>query len=112
MVRTYQLHRLRTLVSIDTCVFVSIARRLKEARAERGLSMLALDKAAGITHGHTRLIESGERVDPSAETVKALARALGVTVDSLLRDDSERPIPAASAVTLSSDDAEVNSKAG
>ena len=57
-------------------------RRLREAR---GLSQNALAAAAGLDQGHLSTIEGGKRANPTAAVLVALARALGVTVDDLLR---------------------------
>jgi|GEM_PF-4819909 len=66
-----------------------------------GLSRLALAKQAGISHGHLRDVETGRIRDPGVSVVQALAQALGVTVDALLREDPQDspggPQPAAAA---------------
>lgn len=62
----------------------TMAERLREAREAQGLSARALDARAGITVGHTALIESGQRVSPAMETVRKLAVALGVSLDWLV----------------------------
>ena len=61
-------------------------RRFREAR---GLSQNALAAAAGLDQGHLSAIEAGKRPNPTANVLLALARALGVTVDELLRDPVE-----------------------
>ncbi len=61
-----------------------LATRLRATRIKAGLSARALDRKADITAGHTTLIESGRRVDPSSETMRKLASALDVSVDWLL----------------------------
>lgn len=63
---------------------MGLAERLHEARCRAGLSARALDGKAGITVGHTALIESGRRERPAAETVRKLADALGVSIDWLV----------------------------
>jgi transcriptional regulator with XRE-family HTH domain len=67
---------------------MSIGSRLSEARKRAGLSARALDKKAGITPGHTTLIEQGERAKPSAEIVHKLAVALGVPMGWLVAGEA------------------------
>lgn len=67
----------------------TLAERLRWARERAGHSARGLDNLAKITPGHTTLIESGRRADPSGKTLGALALALGVTVDWLLRGEHD-----------------------
>lgn len=53
------------------------AARLAEARRERGLSMRAVDKRAGISPGSTRSQEAGTM--PSLDTLELIAKALSVS---------------------------------
>ncbi len=53
------------------------AARLSEARQERGLSMRAVDKRAGISPGSTRSMEAGTM--PALDTLELVAKALGVS---------------------------------
>lgn len=53
------------------------AARLSEARRERGLSMRAVDKRAGISPGSTRSLEAGTM--PSLDTLELISKALGVS---------------------------------
>lgn len=55
----------------------SFAARLSEARRERGLSMRAVDKRAGISPGSTRSLEAGTM--PSLDTLELISKALGVS---------------------------------
>jgi len=77
----------------------NLAERLRHLRENAGLSAKALDVLADLTPGHTTLIETGRRADPSASTVEALASVLGVTLDWLVtgegREPSERSVRAA-----------------
>ena len=63
---------------------MSLANRIRELRGYAGLSMRELDALAGITSGHTRQIELGLRLNPSIETVRKLAVALGCSLDYLV----------------------------
>ncbi len=67
-----------------------VGERIRAAREVKGLSGNALALAAGISQGHLRDIETGRIRDPGVSVVQALARALGVTVDELLREEGGR----------------------
>lgn len=62
--------------------------RIKRLRDGRGLTQSALAALAGIKQPHLSQIESGVRQDPQGSVLAALARALGVTVDELLREQA------------------------
>jgi transcriptional regulator with XRE-family HTH domain len=68
---------------------VSIGARIRKAREEKRLSQRALGTAVGVSNEAVRQWEGGWS-RPSAENLPALASALGVTVDELLRDDAEQ----------------------
>ena len=68
--------------------------RLKQLRAAAGLTQQALATKAGLSMATVIHMEGGRTPDPRASTLKALARALGVTVDELLADDDEGDAPA------------------
>jgi len=57
----------------------SFGRRLKELRTAAGLSQGDLGDLVGLTRQAISFLELGER-EPSWETVRLLASALGVTV--------------------------------
>lgn len=61
-----------------------LAKRLKAVRAERGLTQAALAARAGLAVAYVGRLEIG-RHDPSLTTLKALAKALGVSVARLVR---------------------------
>lgn len=58
--------------------------RLKLLRYERGAEMTEVAEATGVTRQTLRRLESGETVQPSAATAKALAEFYGITVAELL----------------------------
>lgn len=64
----------------------SLGDRVRRLREKRGIRWASdLDDAAGLTRGHTALIESGVRGSRmTAWTALKLARAFGITVDELL----------------------------
>ena len=60
-----------------------MARRLKAARIEDGLTQQQLAERAGISSGYYARLERGEQ-DPPLTVIEKLAKALGVKVRSLL----------------------------
>ncbi len=62
-----------------------VGDRVRSARAERGLSLGALARAAGVGKGSLSEIEHGAR-NPTIGTLYALAGALGVPLATLLAD--------------------------
>jgi len=68
---------------------VKIGMRLKRLRAMRKMSRYELAKRAGISRVHVKRLEEGEQ-DPTLGTLQRLAKALEVTVDTLLTDPFEK----------------------
>src|SRR5258707_1119851 len=66
-----------------------LGKRLKEVREAAGLSQQALAVRAGLSISVVSRLEQGAQDNPRLHTIKAIADALGVTVDDLLRE--ERP---------------------
>jgi transcriptional regulator with XRE-family HTH domain len=62
-----------------------IGERLKALRAAAGMSQQALAVAAGLSTSIVSQIEQGQKEDPRISTIQALAQALGVSVDELLK---------------------------
>jgi transcriptional regulator with XRE-family HTH domain len=62
-----------------------LAQRIRELRDAAGLSQQALAMAAGLSISVVTQLEQGQREDPRLSTVVALARALGVTLDELVK---------------------------
>jgi XRE family aerobic/anaerobic benzoate catabolism transcriptional regulator len=62
---------------------VSLAKRIKSLRADRGLTQASLAKRAGLTLGYIGKLETGH-YDPQLSTLMKLAKALKVTVAELL----------------------------
>lgn len=69
----------------------TLAERLSAARARTGLSAKALDREAGLTEGHTTLIESGRRPNIEAGTAAKLALALDISIDWLVTGKGRGP---------------------
>lgn len=85
-----------TLVVVKTTINVmsnSFGERLRKARLSAGLSARGLDKKAGITRGHTSLIEAGVRPNVELKTARALADALGVSLDWLVSESKRDSVP-------------------
>jgi transcriptional regulator with XRE-family HTH domain len=68
-----------------------IGARIHRLREKAGISARDLDRLAGITEGHTSLIEAvlGEQV--SAQTLAPIARVLGTTLDWLVTGEGAEP---------------------
>jgi transcriptional regulator with XRE-family HTH domain len=58
---------------------------LRQIRERQGISQRALAKAAGITQMALYELEAG-RTDPRLSTLRALAKALNVTVAEIIRE--------------------------
>ncbi len=63
-----------------------IGSGLRRLREERGLSKRALSRSAGLTLRAVTLLEADAR-EPSASTLLALARALGVSVSAFFPEE-------------------------
>jgi transcriptional regulator with XRE-family HTH domain len=61
----------------------SVGHRLRALRRARGLSQEALSRASGVSATVISRIERGAIVEPSLRTLRALAKALDVTLDEL-----------------------------
>jgi len=61
-----------------------IAQNIKKYRKKKGISQDKLSKLAGVTYNTIIKIESGATLNPRVDTLRLIAKALGVTVDSLL----------------------------
>jgi transcriptional regulator with XRE-family HTH domain len=66
---------------------MDIGKRIRHLREERGLTQRELARRAGLTPSGVGFIEHGQTRNPSAETVVAIARALGVPVEELLGEE-------------------------
>lgn len=74
---------------------VSVGGRIRRYREERGLSLSQLAEQAEVSKGYLSALENADSNPqtrrPSAETLYAIARALGVTMSDLL---GRRVLPA------------------
>ena len=62
----------------------NLAQRLKQLRAEKGLTQAALARRAGVTLSYIGRLEIG-RHDPQLSTLQKLAKALRVTMAELVK---------------------------
>ena len=67
---------------------MAFAERLREFRTKAGLSQERLSLALGISKRTVINYESGETL-PSSEKLPAIAKYLGVSVESLISEDEE-----------------------
>ena len=65
-----------------------VARRLRELRRERGITLSALSELVGISAPHLSRLEKGER-QPSIGTLLQIARVYGVSVSHLVEEHDE-----------------------
>jgi len=61
----------------------TLGRRIRELRERRGLTQVALGRAARVHRQVIARLETGERSDARGETIAEIAIALGVTQDEL-----------------------------
>jgi transcriptional regulator with XRE-family HTH domain len=61
-----------------------IATMLKRVRKEKGFSQLELAKRSRVAQGYISELEAGREKNPGIETLRKLAKALGVPVAELL----------------------------
>ena len=62
-----------------------IAKNIKKARKERGISQDKLSKLADVAYNTIIKIESGAIQNPTIETMQKIAKALGVNLDDLTK---------------------------
>ena len=58
---------------------------IKRRRTELGLSQRALAQRVGVSDAYITQLETRERINPSLEVLKKLAKALKVTVAELVK---------------------------
>jgi len=77
----------RSPMSRRTTTALSVGGRLRALRMARGLSQEALSQASGVSATVISRIERGAIAEPSLRTLRALVRALDVTLDELAGED-------------------------
>jgi transcriptional regulator with XRE-family HTH domain len=72
-----------------------IGDRIMHQRKRLGLTQAALATKAGLERSYITLLERHQRDNPTADTLRGLARALGVSADYLIglyaEEDSRTP---------------------
>ena len=63
----------------------AIARKIKKYRDKLGISQDKLSKLASVTLHTLTKIETGSTPDPRIETLKKIAKGLGVSVNDLIK---------------------------
>ena len=63
---------------------MALGDRIRQRRADTGLSAAELARRAGISKGYLSVIERGRSVRPSGDVLARLATALGTTIADLL----------------------------
>ena len=63
----------------------TIGKTIRKYRHEKKMSQEALARAADLSFPTIVKIESGETPNPSVDTARKIAAALGVSVDELLK---------------------------
>lgn len=63
----------------------NIADNVRKARKKKGLSQDKLAREAGVAYNTVVKIELGENKNPTIETLRSVAKALGVSVDELIK---------------------------
>jgi transcriptional regulator with XRE-family HTH domain len=64
---------------------LNVAKNIKKYRKEKGLSQDKLSRLADVSHATIIKIESGGIKNPTIDTVQKIAKALGVSVDVLIK---------------------------
>jgi len=62
-----------------------IGKNLKKLRKQKGLSQDRLSKLADVSYNTVIKLESGGITNPTIETLQKLAKALGVSIDDLIK---------------------------
>lgn len=62
-----------------------LANNLRKLREKNGLSQDRLAKLANVANNTIIKIEQGENINPTLDTLKKVAKALGVSVDDLIK---------------------------
>jgi len=63
----------------------NIQKKIKKCRNKLGISQDRLSKLADVTYNTIIKIESGANTNPTIDTLTKIAKALGVSVDDLLK---------------------------
>lgn len=72
-------------MNIDKKSLPPIAINIRKIRNKKGISQDMLSKLANISFNTVTKIEAGDTPNPTIETVKKIAGALDVSIDSLMK---------------------------
>lgn len=62
-----------------------IGKNIKKLRQARGLSQDRLSKAADVSYNSIVKLETGGITNPTIETLQKIAKALGVSIEELVK---------------------------
>ena len=63
----------------------NISKNLREIREQKKLSQEKLARLADVANNTVIKIESGKNQNPKLETLKKISKALGISVDELIK---------------------------
>ena len=63
----------------------NISKNLRKMREAKGLSQERLARMADVANNTIIKIESGKNQNPTLDTLKKIAKALGISVDDLIQ---------------------------
>jgi transcriptional regulator with XRE-family HTH domain len=69
---------------------MSLGKEIKKARIDKGWKQQDLQVATRLSQKYLSAVEL-DKAQPSFEVVKRIARALGVSLDTLAKDDTAPP---------------------
>jgi transcriptional regulator with XRE-family HTH domain len=71
---------------------MSLGKEIKKARIDKGWKQQDLQAATGLSQKYLSAVEL-DKAQPSFDVVKRIARALGVSLDTLAKEDGESTAP-------------------
>jgi transcriptional regulator with XRE-family HTH domain len=71
---------------------MSLGKEIKKARIDKGWQQKDLQEVTGLSQKYLSQVEL-DKVDPRFSVVKRIARALGVSLDTLAKEDEESTTP-------------------
>jgi transcriptional regulator with XRE-family HTH domain len=71
---------------------MSLGKEIKKARIDKGWKQQDLQAATGLSQKYLSAVEL-DKAQPSFDVVKRIARALGVSLDTLAKEDEESTAP-------------------
>ncbi len=65
---------------------MTFGQRLRQLRLSKGMTVVRLGEATGLSQAYISSLENGSRQSPTLKTIRRLAEALSVPVEELLED--------------------------